>query len=480
MPSSLLQSAAPTPQISIEITGGGAVVTGCPLTILNTLAERRMFFGLNHGGQILQRAARIPLHGQDSMGRTCLSANLIPRLVGRLRDHGIQYSLVDRRTWGEEYAIDPEVTGHDIYSEGMLNAVTQHPSGQLVLAAAKDAISWIAVICQRFRYANILVMVGTEKRAWQIWNGLVEHLADDVALYTHSNYDRASCVVSTYRSLELRLGDIIILPEPVEAIGKRASDIISLLQKRQRRTYALVQPNVRLSPREQILLEQLTGPVIYDPCPQKVAVYVSMMDVHSTPVVDETDGLTWKRTAYWLNDRRNVAIAAIAQGAAGGDMAAFWDAGILLDEKEDYLQNIVPSDVTVLLESTEHGRELHRLLPDWHLRHLRPGESITAAPAAGIQGPAGEIATVAYAAQHGVQAGILIRTDGGDSPIAIKGFPATEGRTPFDAALVIDVDDRFCKRAKRESQRRRRHYRREGWHVDGDGDVPAGDNAGHG
>ena len=484
----VVETSASSPQVSIEIEGGGARIKGCPSDIMQVIAEQRMFFAMTKGGQIAQHKAAVSMAGVDRDGDVCIVAGLVPRVVAALNRNGITYELVDRRQWDERLEVDPDVLDHDIDAEQMIRAVNRHSAGQLIMKSPKDAMPWMAAICRLYSRAKVLIMVGTLKRAWQIWRGLQEYLGSEVAFYKNKHFADIRVVVTTFRTLKLD-ADVILLPEPKQAIGDRASDIISLLGKRPNRVYAVLQPHDRFSDRQQLKLEALAGPVIFDARTRQVPAYVSMMDAYSAPAVDEGDALTWKRTAYWRNDRRNDAIAAIGTGAAAGDMAAFWQAGMLLDENEAYLANIKPSDVSILVESTEHGQELLSRLPGWLLRHLRPKES-TAASAGGIQGPAGEIVTVAYAARHGVQAGILIRADGGDSPMAIKGFPVNEGATPLDSALVIDIKDSFCRGARRDTRRRIQHYRRVGWQVDGDQEqnsnrtpqtflpgVPAGDRA---
>jgi hypothetical protein len=133
----------------------------------------------------------------------------------------------------------------------------------------------------------------------------------------------------------------------------------------------------------------------------------------------------------------------------------------LLNEEQDYLHTQYPDiRVAILVESIEHGRRLQTMLPAWPLL-----------AATGDQRPVHaqtSIVTQTYASQHPIDAHVLVRADGGESPLNIKDFcaPAQQPAQKDNSnalALLIDFKDDFDAHAIDNTEARVRDYQQRGW-----------------
>ena len=138
----------------------------------------------------------------------------------------------------------------------------------------------------------------------------------------------------------------------------------------------------------QLRLEQVAGPVIR--ALDKHDATLNVVVVPTPPCVVESAGpaLERKRARYWArNPERNARIAAVAQALVAKKWKALRALGV---EKHNVPKTTNrPLRVAILVESTEHGRELGALLPVWALRSaLSPTETVktktTATPGASV------------------------------------------------------------------------------------------------
>src|SRR4051812_31254125 len=91
---------------------------------------------------------------------------------------------------------------------------------------------------------------------------------------------------------------------------------------------------------------------------------VLLMRTRPCPVSPHWDGLEWKRRALWYNERRNEVIAQAALALREQDMKKLRQLGVHV-QSEMLPRGRVGKKVVVLVESTEHGEALLRLLPGW-------------------------------------------------------------------------------------------------------------------
>lgn len=156
-----------------------------------------------------------------------------------------------------------------------------------------------------------------------------------------------------------------------------------------------------------------------------------------------------KREFYWHNFEWNQAVADIVRHTiADGQLSPDNVFGVKPDEK--------PS-VAVLVESTEHGRVLQALLPDWE---LHSAHSISSCLPMMVDRA---IVTLSYARQWGLSVDVLMRADGGeDCP---WGDALVESVASSGEMLLVDLADWRDQRAAKTTKSRHTAYEQRGWTV---------------
>jgi hypothetical protein len=255
--------------------------------------------------------------------------------------------------------------------------------------------------------------------------------------------------------------DILLLPYGEEATGERAGRMAGHMEFA--RVYACVCPRRRADPNIRINLEMIAGPVISALPKPGAAVTVIMVPVLSSATVAAGNSpLERKRTLYWHNADRNETIAALAQNIGKGEWSALRRYGI---RKCDIVAVAPerPRGIAVLVESTEHATELMSLLSGWTLQALTPSTPGEVENNNAISPR--RIVTTSYAARHGIDANIIIRATGTESPLRVRQFRATDNRQGSREVLVIDVADSVDNRAEQETRRRQEYYLKSGMTV---------------
>lgn len=194
-------------------------------------------------------------------------------------------------------------------------------------------------------------------------------------------------------------------------------------------------------------------------------VQVLLVPFDGLAMPDTKSPLKWKREAIWGNAGRNELIAAVAEKLARKPRKVLRGYGI--DAKGVQLLERVRQRVVILAEGVEHARRLQRLLPTWELWHAMPTEH---EPWDGEEDPnepprRGVIATLTYVAKNGIECDILVRATAGTGRLswdAIRGGNNKTGTTP---ALVVDIEDEFGKRERKDTEIRRREYQEQGLEI---------------
>lgn len=182
---------------------------------------------------------------------------------------------------------------------------------------------------------------------------------------------------------------------------------------------------------------------------------VLMIQLPPCPVSARWTALKRKRRLLWHNDRRNAPVAAVAKALRGRDKLALAEFGLQLD---DLPNGRVGKKIVVLVESTEHGKELLAWLPGWEMLDAIPAEIVDGYEPDDIDGekpPAGYIATLVYAVRYGTKAGVLVRATGGRGRLALEVMPR----------LLFDFHDRHDVRAEMETLARMKDYQERGLQV---------------
>jgi hypothetical protein len=192
---------------------------------------------------------------------------------------------------------------------------------------------------------------------------------------------------------------------------------------------------------------------------------VIVVEAPWSPAVTAATALDHKRQAVWHNRVRNEFIATLAGGLTGGEDRVLFEHGLLHPDA------ILPTAgeggrrVVILVESTEHGRQLTRLLPGWPLYSSPTASAGSRPPDAGL--PRRCVLTlVAANGPHSVDVDVLVRAGGGEGALELPGYPppATEARSEV---VVIDLADGGDDKAEADTRSRLRGYPRDGWRVDG-------------
>jgi len=218
------------------------------------------------------------------------------------------------------------------------------------------------------------------------------------------------------------------------------------------RIYALV-PETALSVGEQLEIERWVGPAIYLRRQKTGIVHTHTYQATSIPGDRQhLSPLEQKRLAFWANRDRNQQIAVITDAFQHGDLPALWEKELLRNQPLDLFQRLPPLKLTVLVETAEHGRNLRALLPEWELLHGTEGRTTKGN---------NSIVTFTYAKTFGIDADLVIRSDGGCDDLDFKGLPP-KARVR-ECMSLIDIFDRFDAKAEKAAERRGRHYRNRGW-----------------
>jgi hypothetical protein len=119
------------------------------------------------------------------------------------------------------------------------------------------------------------------------------------------------------------------------------------------------------------------------------------------------------------------------------------------------------------VESTEHGRELLRRLPDWKLIDAVPRSG----PGHRQQGPNDPLAGLgqtiitltAATKMPSLDTQVLIRATGGEWPLDLQGFPPVQVNQARTGIILIDCADDGDDSTRHDSRCRLREYVERGW-----------------
>lgn len=177
-----------------------------------------------------------------------------------------------------------------------------------------------------------------------------------------------------------------------------------------------------------------------------------------------------KRRYCWHNEQRNDLIAVLANAFWNGDREQLWKHGLLLTKDQDVFLTADTRSVAILVESTEHGRELCRRLPGWKLwdavpRPAQPDRHPTDAPSIWDLGVLNKVVFTLMQASlmENVYTDVLIVASGQGWPEALPGFPPRSWRGGHQV-LLVDLADDFDGDARQATLRRQSLYASRGWH----------------
>jgi hypothetical protein len=365
--------------------------------------------------------------------------------VSFLRGRGFEVIVEDNRPPVAENQPDETLALAATGSQRRLfDALAREPLGQIQVRGDRHSLECIGNICRSFPMATILIVAAGERRCGWIRRELSRMLRRPVDLVrSGSVFPHNPVIVSTSRQIGIYgpgKVNILVVVDAAEMAGKRMTDYLTMQVPVFPRRYALVHRCRRLSDGERLAVEAVTGPLIHGLEKAPALVRVLTCRALAFPKVKAPDPLQYRRLNIWHHRERNELIARTARAVAGHDLKTLWELGLFLEAPdESWLRSAKRPSIYILVESLEHARELHELLPDWAVVAHREPHVDTA--------PDQAIITCAWALKRRPQPDVLLRA--GDEPHR-KQFPGHRellavihpaGDHDAGRQYVIDFDD---------------------------------------
>ena len=227
------------------------------------------------------------------------------------------------------------------------------------MTGPREAVEVCHLFCHAFASVRTLIAVATRKQAINLHRALEGRLGERVGLAVSGVRRRGPrLLVATFGSVPRDTAgrwDILLLPYGQESTGRGAIDMVTRMDCP--RIYACVTPGPPADRLVRLRLEQIAGPVIGALDSSGAAVSVVVVPTTGGAVANARTALERKRELYWHNRARNQTVADVARAVVTKDWKALRRYGVQ--------KRIVPKTtagrtprVAVLVESTEHGREL--------------------------------------------------------------------------------------------------------------------------
>lgn len=447
-------------EVLIQLRTRTAVVSGAFEELLAPLlsSEQRRF---SPGGRLghQQRREHVAHYAIDEEGRVVFSAGLVARVQRHLEQQGYAIHVENGARWGHLEAADvdlvdnPDLTGAE---SRCLRALAAAPRGQILVRKAHDVAHSISLLAGLFSGHDIFVVARNRncvrKLVEQIAASVDRPVTDDSRLtWSH----RPRLFVGTEKLFEHVSSEafqIVVFTDIQSALAKATVNLFKLWPHAAWYAVGLTGEHARLAEGEKLQLEEVFGPVIFEPERRKRVPDVNAVFVDCTELAagsQQEHGLVRKRGRYWENEPWNSSVASVARGVASGGVPGGVPRELIAGKKPR---------TAVLVESSEHGQTLRKLLRGWKL--LTVHSMTNCAPQVAHR----QIATMTYAAEYGISADVLIRADGGpDWPLG----DALAARTlcSSESVLVIDFADERDQQAKIDTASRRAAYERRGWRI---------------
>lgn len=330
----------------------------------------------------------------------------VPRVVRVLKRHGYHVRIIDHREFGKRFAVDEHILQNG-EPESLLfpKIIQKNPLGQIEVAGRKDLIEAMRSVILLYPKARVLIPVGTKKIANEICDKL-NAVAMDFSVGLRGRRwpnPPPRCLICMFSAIDAfctKGWDIILLPDVEGAtseVGARAmAQFNGRWDQEAHRVYSFFQRGERLDRVDRIRLEAMSGPVICRVSPTDAKVQVLWLPTPRCPAVDwNVPRLTFKRAAYWHNDRRNDYVAAVARAVANRDSSKLHKYGFPFSDGEPILRHPEHPKIVLLVASTEQARESWlaacRNGPCWTLYPTTSKPRTSKSPGKATRRPAGSL-----------------------------------------------------------------------------------------
>jgi hypothetical protein len=399
----------------------------------------------------------------------------VGRVKAALERAGVLVSVQDRRQFRAKAAPSRQlIEAAQGDRRHFLELIAREPRG-LIEVRNQIHVLWLTSwICRLFTAARIYVPVATRRQVTWTRRELERFLGAPVNVYEDYTWPweggRLVCTLRTFDAVNPDDVEVLIFPDATRAAVPGHFQAFASLPCQ--RVYGFIRSGQTLSAKGRLRLEGLFGPIehrIPDPRGTEATVLVHWCMPPEFPSVRRLTALERKRRSCWRNGQRNDLIAVLAKAFRAGDQEQIWRHGLFLEEEQDVFLG-TDRYVTILVESTEHGRELCRRLPGWKLWDVVPPQpnvekgSVDAQSVLELGIPDRVVLTLAQASlMDTVYTDVLIVASGQGWPDAVPGFPNRSLRGDHQV-LLLDLADDFDKDARQATLRRQRAYAGRGWH----------------
>ena len=256
---------------------------------------------------------------------------------------------------------------HDPEDRRLCDALAASPRGLIVVRSADQMGRMVAMIGSLFPRAHMLVVAATWKQVKSLTQR-IERFSDravtlDLQQLWSMPLRTFVCTMATFAECVSHDWDILIFADVESVIGKRSLESVAQMPGLMR--YGFVPADQVMGPATRLRLEQVCGAEIYrEPGPEahRAEVTVVLAGVPGPASLGRHCDLHRKRT-LWHHAARNTAITRLAIALAAGERKTVKRLG---------LPTVDSPAVSLLVESTEHGKELLKGLPGWRLKHNTP------------------------------------------------------------------------------------------------------------
>ncbi|QDU53095.1 hypothetical protein [Gimesia panareensis] len=431
-------------------------------------------FSSEGNGRIPVRSRDVRIWRECLSGQTIVLTGLIPAIVDRLEQSGVKVEVIEHRRFPAQHKLRQGLLKNSSGSEReFLLALKNNPIGQIEVNTRDEVVQRILEIAHTFPKAKILIRLSRIADADNLCNKLRLEDPELDASVKPSEYwpAKPSRVLFTCGALiggcDNKDWDIILLPDPAKAVKKGFFGSMRIFRNHPYRCYSFVLPSLSLCPPERLLLEAISGQVIYSKISHKSAVQVLWQKPPSAPVSGINERcLKWKQDNYWKNDRRNDYIAGIARAFVTDNHKKLKKYGVPFHQGKPHFTNSSSPQVVVLVESQAAGLELQKRLPGWELKCNGTGNDDNTQSDC----PERLIITTTQAALNSIDADVLIYAAGGQGVGALRStIGESETRPNQTTALIIELADGIDKIAVEDVRDRRRGYAERGWKQSGSG-----------
>ena len=424
------------------------------------------------GPQGFQQRQDVVRYYVEQHGRLYFPAGLVHRVQLHLEATGHTVEVVDRTSWRHLNRADPLLIRNNTWNQaekGALQALSKNPRGHLRVGDPDELPLTLALLVRLYAREDVLIVA--RNRAMADW------LAAELNRHSERPVDRdfgkakhrrpRLLIVTSSRSSTIGGVDFnVVVFADVESALHASVDNVYAEQPKENKpdlrtglherlpnatSYLVCDSHPVLTAAEQFRLEAIVGPVIFTAFEQDprrdIAVAIAPFEADRCKN-RKCSGLEHKRRLYWHNTTWNARIAAVAQQIANGVLPVDLHDGITIASNPD---------ICVLVETPEHGVELQRRLLGWPLLTTRS----PAAPQRVLMRH--RLVTFSHAADHGLEADIVIRADGGaDWPL--HGV-LERAHALVSSRLVIDFTDDRNKRCHADTDSRLAAYERADWSI---------------